>query len=515
MKLKVFFVGQDQKYWKRLQNLYQKTYPSWEFKFQQEAFEQSSCFKTLFKRLYQSKPDIIYIDGSKLTDQALGLGKLLVKNEELRLCSVVALFSNDTSHLMDRAISASIRLNHIKSGEIEDVIYDPISLINVEIAEPTDFVWSRAMDDFEVYQPLRIGFIAENHFHIETNSYLPLNEILEVSEHPLAELMPSKKVFVQKFYQHDLYFNKRFGYDLEFIFIDNDFFTRTNDRWLMYKKLKQNPKLVNQLSSTDKKEIEQDMQVRKQRFLPIKNKIKSWINERKINREPKKLKILVVDEDLRLFHDLDRLKDDFVYSINFQTYLGENSHVIERFTPHLIAFHFGGERNNEADFERVIDRIQKISDYDPIIIAFGLSPSQQAFVDEIKTVRIIGYTQDIEPQLLLSLAQKMDNKLHITDWDQKVFLRSSDETSCIYIKRNIKVVSMNESILFFESEVEIPLWTIFKVTHPIPFFITVVPHRDGSQYAENKKIYRALINGTNEEVKTKLRRMINQTLSPI
>ncbi|MEE2670907.1 MAG: hypothetical protein VYA54_04320 [Bdellovibrionota bacterium] len=512
MKLNIVYIGKDDKYWKRLKDLFQKSYKDWEFSFQSMHHDDFPNFQSLFIKLYEERPQIIYIDYSSDPDQGIGLAKLLTRNEEMRLVSVVGLFDYESKELIDRSINASVRLNHIKCLEIEDVIFDPISLLDVELTDTSELIRSAEMGKFEFYQPLRVGFIGDNHFHVETNSFLPVGEILKVDHHPLESIMTSKLVFVQKFYEHNLYFNKRFAYELEFIYKDDDFFVSTNERWKLYKKLKHDPKLLDTMNDVEKQEIIDDMETRKKLFGPIKAKIDDWIKHHVHTRDPKKLKILVVDESLDLFSQIDKTVEQFTHSINFQTYLAEHSKVISRYTPHLIAFDFGDKRNQLPDFERMMNQIKEVKDYDPYVLAFGIDSEKARVLKSKNYKNVVTYPDSINPELLLTMAKKLDEKLHISEGNKKVFVRAKDKFSKIYIQRHLKVRSMSESVMYFESPIKIPVWTVFKVKSPLEFLITVVPHRKEGQFSKENNVYRALINFAGEKEKADIRRLIYKSL---
>ena len=78
----------------------------------------------------------------------------------------------------------------------------------------------------------------------------------------------------------------------------------------------------------------------------IFNKIFNTISEYELTAYPK-----------NHFKELDKKLEAFKYSLNFQTYLGENSQVISRYTPHLIAFDFSDQRNQLEEFDRMMKTI--------------------------------------------------------------------------------------------------------------------------------------------------------------
>ena len=512
MEIKVVYLGNDISYWNKLKSTFKKDYPADNFEFVifnlEDAFTPISCFI----KLYEILPQIIYLDYSLKSKELIQLARLIGHNNEMRQISTVGLFPvKDKAEILNKSINASVRINYIKSDEVQDVVYDPMSFIDVEHAVMPEYVHSKAIDNFIIWQPLRLGYLGENHFHIETNSYLKEGDIVDIDNHPLLDIMPSRKVYIDKFYETNLFFNQRFAYDLEFIYKDNDYFVATNENWKKYKKWKKNPELIEKVPEDERDLVIADMDKRREIFTPTRDAIHTWMAKKSNRKFPKKLKIMVLDETLSLMKQVDDAQE-FSFWINFQTYLKGDFYQLERSTPHLIIFHLS-ERNDLNIYSQMIQKIKKIENYKPFILLFNISEEdQKVIINRNLYDKTLYYEGEIELETIRDLAKRLDNKMDISATGSKVYIGHSDPMSLIFLKRVVKVISMSESILYFETEVPIPMWTVFKVKSPVDMILTVVPHKKEGNHAKTPNVYRCLINGVGEMEKAHIRQIINSTL---
>ncbi len=512
MDIRVAYLGNDAPYFNKLQKKFKQDYPAIHFEFIHFSIHECSAPIKCFIRIYELFPHIIYLDYSLEPTNLIRLAKLIGRNNEMRIISIVGLYNQrNKSEVLLKSLNASVRINYLKSDEIQDVVYDPVSLLDVDLAIMPEYVSSKSIEKFEIWQPMRLGYIEDNHFHVETNSYLKEGEVVTISDHPLMDIMPSRKVHVEKFYETDLYYNKRFAYDLEFIFIDNDYFAATNDHWKLYKKWKMKPELMESVPEEEKDFVLRDMDKRREIFGPTRRKIIDWVKARENQKVPKKLKIMVLDETLSLLEQIHD-EQEFRFWINFQTILKNDFYHIKRTTPHLIIFHMG-EKNNRTVYWELLRKIKEIKNYDPYILVFNVDQEE---IDRFKTghpnKHTLYHKGEVDLKTITSLAEKLDEKLHISSAGERVYYGHSHPESIMFLKREVRLISMTESIMYFESELEIPMWTVFSAKRPVEMLLTVVPHKSDSAYAKMKNIYRCLINGVGEVEKSKIRQMINKTL---
>ncbi len=513
MKIKVIYIGLDAKYWDKLKERFNDVYSELDFEFQSITPTEKFNALDTFKELYWSKPQILYIDFSYLVEEMILLAKWLCRNNEMRLISLVGLYDNkDGFETISRAVSASVRLHHIKSNEIQDVVYDPISLLDVNLAQMPHYVRSSELDQFELWLPLRLSYVDHDHFHIETNSYLELGKIVEIDSHPLVDIMPSRKVFVEKFHDRNLYYNRRFAYDLEFVYRDNDFFSATNKDWKLYKQIKNNPEEVNHLSLSKlkKAEILDEIEKRKKYSAQINESIDEWMKSNLGKIEPKKLKVMIIDETLEVLDDLHGKIRNFPYSLNIQTELLNDCYQVQRTMPHLIVVKMG-KINNKKMIENIFKKIEQISRYKPYVFLFSPEEDSLFWQNLFNYKQVMGTAEKFDLEKLKKLARALDEKVKISQTTSKVFFNAADERSTIYLKREAKILGMTESVLYFESKLEVPMWTVFLVKKPVRMLLTVVPHKEDGDFSKNENCYRCLINAVGEAEKASLRRLINKS----
>ena len=511
MTMKIRYIGKDFGYWQRIQRYFVAEYKDLAPEFSEVDLKNSINPKEQFVEIFRDEIKILYVDFSTNFNECLQLCKLLGRNNETRLMAVVGLFPQDFKEIdLVKSVNASVRINHIKSAELHDVIYDPVTLIDVNLAVTPQFVRSKGeLEKFKFKLPLRIGYIGENYFHVETNSFIKEGAIVDIDNHPLMDIMPSTKVFVKKFYDSNLYFNRRFAYDLEFIYIDNDYFAASNKSWLLYKEIKENPQILEDMKGAHKIAVLEDLEQRKKMFSVIKSQIDEWLKERKKDQVEKKLKILVVDDSLEIFRECDRPVEEFPYSLYLQTVLTGDLYQIKRILPHLIVFNLDHERNDIEMLKKIIGKTRSLKDFEPYILVFNSELSSRELQSLTHYKNLLGFSKNVHLEEITKMAKVLDSKKEITKSETRVFPKLKDHQSVMFLRKNVKVLAMTESVLYFESKLEIPMWTVFIVDAPVKMLVTVVPHKDDGEFRTEKNVYRSIINGVGEEEKAQIRRLIN------
>lgn len=514
----VLYIGEDSKFFNSLKKETLREYSELSFSFKSISFTSAYQAKNAFVSINNNPVDILYIDLTSSKEQGLYLAKLVSKNNEFQRISLVGLVSEQdqaSSVVIRRALNSGMKIIHFKSIELFELIYDPISLLDVEKAHSRDLIVGKEIGEVEILQPLRVSFIEDNHFRIETNSYLNEGDIIEVDNHPLIDIMPSKKLYVDKFAGRDLYYNRRFSYDLEFIYLDNDFFSCSNKSWLIYKKLKDNPDDLSEIEEEMKDQVLLDMEERKKAFTPIKDKIEKWIEVHSPKNEPKALKIMVIDHTLDIFSQIDGRLEDFKYSLNFQTKIILDAYQIKRSTPHLIIFNFDEVENNHNELEAVFKKIKSLDNYHPAIVLCNYPFDEEALKEKVAYDNLLVHEGDVNIDEISNMAEILNEKRKLTSNHKRVYPKSRDLHSFIAMKRQVRIVSASEIIVYFKSLTEIPMWTVFEMKSPVNMLLTVVPFKENEQRPEGDHIYRALVHGVTENERAKLRRLINKSMKPL
>jgi hypothetical protein len=511
--LLIKYIGNDKKYWEKVKQNFRKDYGHINLRFIEKEVVQGISACDLFISTYYENPDIIYVDLSFESAPLLSLLKLLCKNNVLRVKSTVALHEYRAGReSLLKSILAGVRINHFKSNEILDVVFDPMTLLDVNLPNPPEVAVGKELGKLSFNQILRLGFVDDDHMRVETNSPLEIDEMIELNSHPLEEVMPSKRFLVEAFSDTDLYYNQRFSYKLKYTYLDTPFFRSTEDNWKMYKKYKNNPLGYEEDTKKEYKYLVEDMGKRREKFQAVKADLKKWIADKEVSIIPKRLKILVIDETLEMFKEVDGKPEEFPYSINFQTHCTQSYYQVRRTKPHLIVIHYEENGNNFDVMSDIIKVVKEYEDYEPVILCFNSPIETDDIIEKVNYKRVISYKGNLDIKVVKEFASKLDGKFKISNVSGKVFYKTSDKSSVLTLTREAKVLSFSESMIHFQTSYKIPMWSTFIVYKPERMLMTVVPHREDSQYKGQINTYSAFIHGVGEKEKARLRVLVNQSL---
>lgn len=511
-ELKVIYVGNDLEYWKGLVHGF-KAYPEIAPVFSRLPLDDSFHPPEAFASIHNHHYDIVYVDLSDRPALGLSLSKLLNRNNVTRLKSVVGLHhAKEGNESLLKGVLAGTRLNYIKSVEKEDVVYHPLSLLDASVRPVETYAEGGAMPTFLYKQVLRVGYVAKDRFRVETGAPLTVGEFIELEKHPLESVMPSKRFYVEDFSDSDLYYNQRFSYHLKFTYLDDDFFRQSEGAWLAYKE--ELKRTGNPVPEKRQRILYPEVDKRRNRLAPVKEDVVEWIDTRKMDQAPKRLKVLVIDETLEIFKEYDGNLDNFKYTINFQTKLTKDFYQIRRTRPHMIVFRYEENGNNEDVLKRVVEEVKKFPGYEPPILVFNTASASDSLRRIYRYEHIAGYQDKIDLEAIKFMSNKLDERFHVTDPDGKIFLKTRDPDSVATVSRSGEIVKFNESEMWFKTAHEIPMWTSLVLDAPLEALITVLPMREGASFQKEREgfVYRALINGVGEKEKARLRRLVNASL---
>lgn len=508
MDLRVVYFGKDLKYWAKIQKEYSRKYSHLAPTFALLDVDKFLSPREAFTTIYRKKYNVIYLDFSEDPTKCLRLAKLLTKNNVTRKFSTVALHElSGARKAMQKTLLAGVRISHIKCVEMHDVIYDPIAMLNIELAPKIEYAIRPIKQDFKLKQDIRISYVAKDHFHVETNSMLTENEVIVADGHLLNDVMPSNRFVVRNPGQENLYYNTRFSYDLYFTFLDNDFFRVTEADWIATQFTESPPQKKGWNAAVSRKELDK----RKRTSERIAAEIAEWIAHHKDTFPKKpKLKVLILDETLEIFNQIDAYEGELSFLAEVQTSLPNDAYQISRTKSHLIVVRYDPLINNAKAIEKIIAKIKSMNDYDPYLVVFGI---EKKFVDEYKKQfsysNLIIHEDVVDLSMVEKLANKIDARFHINNLDEVTFLNTTHNDPFMTVEFKAKYIFLSESLAFFECAREIPMWTVLKTSDPIDMFLTVIPIPPAFEQMRGAQRYCALINGLGEIEKAKLRKAIN------
>ncbi len=531
-RINVCYVGDDKGYWSKIKKAFREIFSHQRFEFINLDLHRGFDPNETFYNLVKLDIDIIFIDFSIGIESCLKLCKHIRRDSVTKRLSTTALHTlNEFKSTIPLALMIGTRLNHIKSTETHDVAFDAMSLHDVENIHTPEFATADAEMEAHITQDLRISWIDQIRFHIETNSPLVNGERIHLEGHFLEHIMPDKNMLVTNFSDTNMYFDHRYSYDLEFEYLEeysDDRYAGISDEELRFK-----------VKKVEKKKRLKDIE-------GIRSEINNWIRERrKTSVDPKKVKFLLIDRSLSLLVDKNIDLEKLPYILNIQSQLVGQLETIQRFLPNVIAFNYETPEDPEEEdslninglmsLRNLMGAIKFLKGYEPIILVFNFpgtkslvttnaaypkllvhqNPFSFDVIDQLarRKIKVLEKEEEIEIEKSKLLEESLHGFEHQhIEVSDKVYFSSRDPETLIKMVRPIKIVRINECYLYFSSEQHIPYYTVFEIEDPIEALITIVPITSTDHFYQRSNIYKALINGVDDLEKKNIRQVVNNLI---
>ncbi len=547
----VLYIGDDLTYWTAIQERFKASYPQFEL---QTLYDKNGNYQLLFLKLLQIKPTIIYIDITKDIEVSMGLAQLLARDNSTSQIPLVGLI--DKQEGIKDCISIGLDFIHVKCAEFHDVVYDPVRVAFPKETTSPKFAKAKFQHDSILIEDFRVGYIGATGLHAEGNCQLDEGQELE-AEYPLPRtIMQSKKMMVRKVTSSNLYYDYQYAYDLDFKFVDPP--KENNENEAVEQKSAQAQKFIDSEKKQIKAEYENELRT-------LKIKFKQWVKtnsqeQQQNQKDQKKTKILIIDKDLKIFKKSSRPLDQYPYVIRCQTKLSDDLTELDKIRPNLIAFQFDEFNDSElvnlteeeiaiikeketkllTIISTIIQAAKLLDKYNPFVVVFNCSKyTSTSFQNSYKYPLILVNKEDMSLDVILNLATLYDDKqekktkelitnkilglrkenpskysrLTPADFQEpKYYLSKKNILSFISISHVIKIVSLSESEISFETE-RVLRAGVYRMNFPTPMSITIVADRDsGKLYVESKNVrtYQGLIHSVAENQKKKIRQYVNE-----
>ena len=280
---------------------------------------------------------------------------------------------------------------------------------------------------------------------------------------------------------------------------------------------------------------------------------------------PKKTKLLIVDRSMTVMRENKRVLAELPFATRYQSIISEEGMVIDKYSPHVIAYTFGGQlgessqikeraRNpkelkiqEEANKEKsesafielkvIFDSIKALgNEYNPYVIIFNSSiETTDSLRDKFGYQNILVYSIPMNLKMVIDMGHMVEKKEdadsrkkrkgNVAKKKSKEPGKGGQKTTSSFdedrnylsldksygsISHNITFTSMTESEVTFSTGEELRLG-VFKVKEPIPMYITTIP-TEGHAYKKDgaKFLYQGLIHGWDEEEKKAIRSQVSK-----
>ncbi len=183
--------------------------------------------------------------------------------------------------------------------------------------------------------------------------------------------------------------------------------------------------------------------------------------------------------------------------------------------PSLIFVHLDDEDTEEGQVTlKMLEFLLSVSfgiDYRPIIVVTNCSSSGAALQKAYNYPMIVATQNILDSTLCLTMIKKFQAKRQDNVSPAQDFKVASEQRS-IDVFENVKITSLTEHEVTFNSELELPMFTVIHFSLPIEFHATIVPTILPLQKKNDTNQYMAFIHGLSEEQMMVLRKFVNQII---
>jgi hypothetical protein len=546
----ILYIGLDPSYLDSLKPRFSKNYPHEKFDYQVIAIDRKRMYQRIFAHVVELQPIIIYIDFSINREDKLKLAQLLTRESALSHVPIVGLV-DEKSHVRE-CLSSGVAITHVKCGEYHDVVYDPMLIAFPKLVVKPQFAKAKFSKQVELIDDFRVGYITKELIHAEGNVPLEIGQMVMLHIDLPSSLVPSKKFIVKSVDNKNLYYDYKYSYDLQFVYVDEPEISEKDRDDLLGET---DEKKIEEM----RKRIEERLKQKKAEYTDTlkraKNKLRDWVDGKSDGSAPKKTKIMIVDAGMSVMRG-DKLIDEYPYAIRFQTKLSENFQELMRLRPNIIAFQFvpdtlfsenehwldptknpeRGLKDNELTAEelearekiieqvqedsrhelvRLISFIRELGDYNPFLIIFNCKKySSASFQESFKYPLVLTHQSSVDLGVITHMAQVLEKKQD-ESYQQKIqakikALKTKDPAKY----RNLKAQDFEEVRFYInkqnplsfgsynypvtietltESELTFSTeaeldLTNFRLDYPVPMSIALVPDDDGKKFSMNGKL---------------------------
>lgn len=485
---KILYIGNDAAYFLKLQQNINKDYSSLKFTYKQIKYTDKASIQSL---ICDIEPDATgaFVDMAANTAEMLHLCRLIKRTSHLSDLFLVGLFDYQVSHAtLQESITTGVSINHIKSAETFDIVYDFMCVKFTDNALEPAFAVAELDDEMTVSEFLKAGYIATDKvadkIHVETNTKLTVGQDVEIDSFlTQSKILHSKKMLVKEMFTQNIYYNNNYAYDLEFRYTNLD-----------------------KASETEKyAEAIDDARAR----------LNNWFKKNQQINSAKNTKILIIDKDLTLYRDKVRT-DSFPFVIRINPYLVKPKEEINKILPQIIVINMepkAAEANsgpmNDLDFVfRVFEHIKTVTDYKPFVLLFNSPDDVAAMKQSLSYDKILSSKDPLTSVALIKMANIFETKITaMTPPNKKqICITKENPLSIIELERKLTLKNISETEIRFSANFEPEMFKTYRMHPPFNYYFTVVPFKKND--SDTKGLHHGVLNGMNEEDKASIRRFI-------
>jgi len=504
----LLYIGQDQKYWKELQQEIKDTYPT------AESYEYLTLWKgagatvEYFKEIFAKKPAMVFLDLSNEIETILKLATLIRRENRTKNISVVGLYPPGIDpSIRIKARGAGILISHLKfKGETISVIYDAFYLENIETSSEPKLYQVNIPDGVPITmrEVARVNFYNEDQIHLESDIKYDPETYIELESDIHKEITLSNQFIIDGITNMHLNYDHLYAYNLLYNYMDEITAPETDDPYEL-------------------ENFERLQKKREEGMDQVFEELNKWLElRRKEKSKAKNVRILIVEKEFKSLDQSSKWIGDYPYSIRLQSNYVDIENDILHFTPNFIVYQYEKappppedraekelydkkDYNDLSGLGTIVSAVKQIEDYSPVIVVFGLpGKNSQEIAEKLEYPKVLIDKEDFNFNKFLNLGEVYE-KQHMDELNKslegKVFISKNDLMSFAFIKIDGSLKKISEFSVVIESGIDLPPGSTFMVEKPHSFLFTIVDNRSSQSLPKNT--YYGLIHSYGmEEIKS-------------
>lgn len=536
----ITYCGSDKGFFDQLCSQFEKFYPQFDFHCETVYNSNPKKYHKVYVDILNRGAHIIYVDLSTNESSQKLIIQMLKRMNRFKGACIVAL--TDTVAKIPLAWSSNADLYYVKSHETFGVVHNPIQLLFPESAIKGDFAIAKLNRPYIVEEDMRLGYFGPDYVHVEGNYKLEKGDVSTFKSQIDKHLVPSRKFKLRERSEQNLYYDFKYSYDLEMLFLDPP--AIPEEIMEEIKNIK-DPMERDRTRAEHEKEVELKSVGFGDELKVIKKKYKKWLKDSMYSSSPKSTKILIVDSRMEFLEKEEEPIDRFPYTIRCQDRLTGEAKEVDQLRPNIIVYNFpeskeAGPVNTEsqiAQLELIIKKVKSDESYQPFVIVFNCTTySSKAIQDSFRYPLLMANSTALDLTLVVKMAQlyqsKQDEKekrlvkekllelrkqdpLKYGKWTEadlnepRFFVKKTNAQSVISLEHKISLRSLSESTITFSTDQDLELQN-YRFVGPGNFYFRLIPI-DGKkcQRESGKNLYKGLIHGVDVEDIEEIRRFVN------
>jgi hypothetical protein len=496
---KITYVGKDTTFFLKLQDSIRKKYTQFDFSFTDIHTEPKNKIQSL---ITQIAPDnnVIIIDLTVHQQEILQLCRVIKRSNNLKKTPLMGLFDQQIDEsILKECIMTGIKINHLKTSENEDFIYDLFASIKPDQVKELEYVQAELSDEFEIKEYIKGGYIGHDLIHAEGDLEFKQDEEIKISSFLTENKIISSQVMkVKKISTDNIFYNFQYAYDLAFKYADFD----------------EGSDATKYVEAVD----------------AAKSKLNKWLASKNDISYEKKTKILIIDRTFAVYKENIKI-DSYPFMVRCQPYFLDTLNELKRNNPHIILIGLDeqNEQSEKYDIKNDVPMLQNLmvairsrqtENYEPYLVIFNTAEQKDDLVKTLGYEKVMCIPGPITAEYLVKMGQifeaKWQKKLDMAKAQPRglqpttnkvVFLSKDNPLSILELNRKITVKTLTESELTFNADFTPLNGGVYLIEKPFRAYITMIP--PSAKPSNNAGVYRAVINGIGEEEKVPLRQFIN------